>query len=95
MEDEPDTANKEPGNASYSHDVKEAVKSEEEFDRTMEDRYRPGSGLVTNAEDGHDHENSIDRDIYVPSAKDATVLKVTCAVHIVMFGVAFYIFAIF
>lgn len=83
---------KEPGKASEDPHIKEEQMSEDEFDRMMAERYRNGSGLVTYAEDSHDHKSSVDRDIYVPSANDATLWKVKCMVDVFIFGVALYLY---
>lgn len=76
--------NNDLGKASNIPHVKEEEMSEEEFDRIMEERYKPGTCYVTYAED---EKNSTDS-IYVPSAKDPTIWKVKCMVDVVMFGVA-------
>ncbi|KAK4385688.1 protein RNA-directed DNA methylation 3 [Sesamum angolense] len=54
--------------------------SEEELERMFEERYKPGAGFVTYAEDGDEHKKSVDRGIYVPSAKDSKIWKVKCMV---------------
>ncbi|KAI3458924.1 hypothetical protein Pfo_015587 [Paulownia fortunei] len=59
---------------------KEEEMSEEELERMLEERYKPGAGFVTYMEDGYEHKKSIDRDIYVPSAKDPKIWKVKCMV---------------
>ncbi|KAL0286332.1 UNVERIFIED_CONTAM: protein RNA-directed DNA methylation 3 [Sesamum angustifolium] len=46
----------------------------------FEERYKPGAGFVTYAEDGDEHKKSVDRGIYVPSAKDSKIWKVKCMV---------------
>lgn len=79
--------NNEPGKASHLPHVKEEAMSEEEYERYCEERYKPGAGFVRYAEDGHDDKESMDRDRYVPSAKDPTIWKVKC-----MVDVALYIF---
>lgn len=79
--------NNDPGKASYHSEVKEEVMSEEEYDRMMEERYKPGSSYVTYAEDSHDKQTSVES-IYVPSAKDPTIWKVKCMVDAVMFSIA-------
>ncbi|KAL2548895.1 protein RNA-directed DNA methylation 3 [Forsythia ovata] len=71
----------EPGKApQYPCFPKEEEMSEEELERMLEERYKTGSTLVTYAEDGYEHKRSIDREIYVPSAKDPTIWKVKCMV---------------
>ncbi|KAL0303323.1 UNVERIFIED_CONTAM: protein RNA-directed DNA methylation 3 [Sesamum radiatum] len=59
---------------------KEEEMSEEELERMFEERYKPGAGFVTYAEDGDEHKKSVDRGIYVPSAKDSKIWKVKCMV---------------
>lgn len=80
---------KETGKAAGVPYVKEEEMSEEEFERMMENRYKPGSALVTYAED--DHKSSVDH-IYVPSDKDATLWKVKCMVDVFIIGVALYLY---
>lgn len=58
--------------------------SEDELERMLGERYKPGSGFVTYAEDD-EHKNSIDRVVYEPSAKDPTIWKVKCTVDVVLF----------
>ncbi|XP_073016419.1 uncharacterized protein [Primulina eburnea] len=58
---------------------KEEVMSEEEFERMMEDRYKPGAGFVTHAEDTYDRKR-LEGNMYMPSTKDPTIWKVKCMV---------------
>ncbi|PIN24453.1 RNA polymerase II transcription elongation factor DSIF/SUPT5H/SPT5 [Handroanthus impetiginosus] len=72
--------NNEPGKVPQLPFVpKEEEMSEEELERMLEERYKPGAGFVTYADD-YENKKSIDRDIYVPSAKDPTIWKVKCMV---------------
>ncbi|XP_059666033.1 protein RNA-directed DNA methylation 3 [Cornus florida] len=84
LEDESDTevkVKKEPGKV---HNVpflpKEEEMSEEELEKYLEERYRPGSSFVTYAEDGYESKRSVERNAFIPSAKDPTVWKVKCMV---------------
>lgn len=52
----------------------------EEFEKMMEERYRPGSTYVTYAEDNYENKRSIDGNVLVPSVKDPIVWKVKCTV---------------
>lgn len=61
--------------------------SEEELERMLEERYKPGAGFVTYTEDGDENKKSIDSNIYVPSAKDPQIWKVKCMVDVVNLGV--------
>lgn len=62
---------------------KEEEMSEEELERMLGERYKPGSGFVTYAEDD-EHKNSVDS-VYMPSHKDSTIWKVKCTVNVVLF----------
>ncbi|CAA3022124.1 Hypothetical predicted protein [Olea europaea subsp. europaea] len=71
----------EPGKApQYPCFPKEEKMSEEELERMLGERYKTRSTYVTYAEDGYDHKRSIERDIYLSSAKDRTIWKVKCMV---------------
>lgn len=52
----------------------------EEFEKMMEERYRPGSTYVTYAEDNYENKRSIDGNVLVTSVKDPIVWKVKCTV---------------
>lgn len=54
--------------------------SEEEIERILEQRYKPGAGFVTYAEDGYENKRSIGGNTYAPSAKDPAIWKVKCTV---------------
>ncbi|ESQ40338.1 hypothetical protein EUTSA_v10015856mg, partial [Eutrema salsugineum] len=83
MEDEPDVEangkdNKgEKGNSFFVFPKEEEL-NEEEYDRIMEERYKPGSGFVRYADD--DVKTSIEMDALVPTAKDPPLWKVKCAI---------------
>ncbi|KAL6565404.1 hypothetical protein OROGR_002355 [Orobanche gracilis] len=72
--------NNEPAKVPNFPFIKEENMSEEELDRMLEERYKPGSGFVTYVEDGYDHKKYIDRNIYMPSANDLIIWKVKCMV---------------
>lgn len=58
---------------------KEEQMSEDELDKMMEERYKPGAGFVTFAEDRYD-KRTIERNTIIPSAEDPTIWKVKCTV---------------
>ncbi|KAL3649647.1 hypothetical protein CASFOL_006050 [Castilleja foliolosa] len=72
--------NNEPAKVPNLPFVKEEDMSEEELDRMLEERYKPGAGYVTHMEDGHDQKRSTERNIYVQSANDLIIWKVKCMV---------------
>ncbi|GAV92176.1 LOW QUALITY PROTEIN: KOW domain-containing protein/Spt5-NGN domain-containing protein, partial [Cephalotus follicularis] len=78
FDDEP-TVNNEPAKA-FNLPVlpKEEDINDEEFHKMMEERYKPGSGFVTYAEDGFEAKRLADRNFHIPSAKDPTIWKVKC-----------------
>lgn len=65
------------GNSSFV-DPKEEEMNEEEYDRMMEERYKPGTGFIRYADD--DVKSSIEMDALVPTAQDPPIWKVKCAV---------------
>ncbi|CAH2074187.1 unnamed protein product [Thlaspi arvense] len=65
------------GNPSFVFPKEEEI-NEEEYDRIMEERYKPGSGFVRYAED--DVKSSIEMDALVPTAWDPPIWKVKCAI---------------
>lgn len=83
MEDEPevDASGKDDqgkkGNSSFVFPKEEEI-NEEEFDRIMEERYKPGSGFFRYADD--DVKSSIEMDALVPTAHDPPIWKIKCAV---------------
>lgn len=83
MEDQPEV--EESGKADNGEkskpsfvDPKEEEINEEEFDRMMEERYKPGSGFFRYADD--DVKESIEMDALAPTSKDPPIWKVKCAV---------------
>ncbi|ESQ43680.1 hypothetical protein EUTSA_v10015730mg, partial [Eutrema salsugineum] len=77
LEDEPGVeANGEDDNAKQGSSS--FVFPKEEYDRFMEERYKPGSGFVRYADD--DVKSSIEMDALVPTAKDPPLWKVKCAI---------------
>uniref|UniRef100_A0A1J3CTC2 Putative transcription elongation factor SPT5-like protein 1 n=1 Tax=Noccaea caerulescens TaxID=107243 RepID=A0A1J3CTC2_NOCCA len=65
------------GNSSFV-DPKEEEINEEEYDRMMEERYKPGTGFIRYADD--DVKSSIEMDALVPTAQDPPIWKVKCAI---------------
>ncbi|KAL7148547.1 hypothetical protein ABFS83_06G186000 [Erythranthe nasuta] len=73
--------NNEPGKFPHLPFIpKEEEMSEEELEKMLEERYKPGAGFVTYSEDGYEHKKSIDKNIFVPSDKDPQIWKVKCMV---------------
>ncbi|XP_056847495.1 protein RNA-directed DNA methylation 3 isoform X2 [Raphanus sativus] len=83
MEDEPEleTSGKDDkagkGSSSFVF-PKEEDMNEDDFDRMMEERYKPGSGFVRYAAD--DVKSSIEMDALVPTAHDPPIWKIKCAI---------------
>lgn len=84
MEDEPEVeegtskdGKGEKGKSSFVFPKEEEI-NEEEFDRIMEERYKPGSGFFKYAND--DVKDSIEMDALAPTSKDSPIWKVKCAV---------------
>ncbi|XP_010452326.1 PREDICTED: protein RNA-directed DNA methylation 3-like [Camelina sativa] len=83
MEDEPEVEESgkagkgEKGNSSFVFPKEEDI-NEEEFDRIMEERYKPGSGFLRYADD--DVKDSIEMDALAPTSKDPPIWKVKCAI---------------
>ncbi|KAL0888660.1 hypothetical protein Bca101_012643 [Brassica carinata] len=57
---------------------KEEEMNEDDYDRMMEERYKPGSGFVRYAAD--DVKSSIEMDALVPTAHDPPIWKIKCAI---------------
>ncbi|KAL1201471.1 Protein RNA-directed DNA methylation 3 [Cardamine amara subsp. amara] len=85
MEDEPEVeegssskdGKGEKGKSSFVFPKEEEI-NEEEFDRIMEERYKPGSGFFRYVDD--DVKDSIEMDALVPTSKDPPIWKVKCAI---------------
>lgn len=85
MENEPevetsgkdDKGGKGKGSSSFVF-PKEEEMNEDDYDRMMEERYKPGSGFVRYAAD--DVKSSIEMDALVPTAHDPPIWKIKCAV---------------
>lgn len=54
--------------------------SEEELEKMMEERYRPGSGFVKYAEDAYGSKRPMEVDAIIPSSRDPTIWKIKCMV---------------
>lgn len=54
--------------------------SEEELEKMMEERYRPGAGFVTFAEDAYGSKRPMEVDAVIPSSRDPTIWKIKCMV---------------
>lgn len=72
------------------HTPKEEQITEEEFDKMLEERYKPGSSFVTYAEDTYESKRSMETSTFLPSTKDPIIRKVKCmvmmiAIFIIMF----------
>ncbi|KAG7608073.1 NGN domain [Arabidopsis suecica] len=83
MEDEPEVeesskAGKGEKGKSFFVFPKEEDLNEEEFDRIMEERYKPGSGFLRYADD--DIKDAIEMDALAPTSKDPPIWKVKCAI---------------
>ncbi|CAA7033948.1 unnamed protein product [Microthlaspi erraticum] len=65
------------GNSAFCVPKEEEI-NEEEFDRMMEERYKPGSGFIRYADD--DVKSSIEMDALVPTAQDPPIWKVKCVI---------------
>ncbi|CAH8379873.1 unnamed protein product [Eruca vesicaria subsp. sativa] len=65
------------GNSSFVF-PKEEEMNEDDYDRMMEERYKPGSGFVRYAAD--DVKSSIEMDALVPTAHDPPIWKIKCAI---------------
>ncbi|KAK3007686.1 hypothetical protein RJ639_013726 [Escallonia herrerae] len=59
---------------------KEEEMTEEELEKMLEERYKPGSNFIRCAEDGYEAKRLIERDAIIASAKDPTIWKVKCMV---------------
>ncbi|EPS60663.1 hypothetical protein M569_14140, partial [Genlisea aurea] len=59
---------------------KEEELSEEELERMVAERYRPGAGFVNFPEDDYENKNAVDKCIYVPAAKDPKMWRVKCMI---------------
>ena len=59
---------------------KEEELSEEELEKLLEERYKPGSSFVTYAEDLYDSKRMIEGNVVIPSSRDPTIWKVKCMV---------------
>ncbi|XAR72143.1 hypothetical protein NMG60_11018679 [Bertholletia excelsa] len=71
----------EPGKAhNFPLFPKEEVLSEEELDKMLEERYKPGSSFVTHAEDAFEYKRMTEENGIMPSSKDPTIWKVKCMV---------------
>lgn len=85
LEDEIDTQVKvksEPGKTGHLPFLpKEEEMTEEEIDKMLEERYKPGSNFVSYAEDRFDTKRSVDRSTMTPSYKDPIIWKVKCMVY--------------
>ncbi|KAG7549451.1 NGN domain [Arabidopsis thaliana x Arabidopsis arenosa] len=83
MEDEPEVEESvkpgegEKGKSSFVFPKEEDI-NEEEFDRMMEERYKPGSGFLRYADD--DVKDAIEMDALAPTSKDPPIWKVKCAI---------------
>lgn len=83
MEDQPEVEESakpgkgEKGKESFVFPKEEDI-NEEEFDRMMEERYKPGSGFLRYADD--DVKDAIEMDALAPTSKDPPIWKVKCAV---------------
>ncbi|KAL6980301.1 hypothetical protein U1Q18_021943 [Sarracenia purpurea var. burkii] len=84
LEDEFKTQVKVKNEPGKSHQFpllpKEEELSEEELEKIMEERYRPGSSFVTFAEDVYGSKRSSEGIAVTPSFKEPTVWKVKCMV---------------
>lgn len=73
------------------HVPKEEHITEEEFDKMLEERYKPSSSFVTYAEDAYESKRSMETSTNLPSStKDPVIWKVKCmvminAIFIIMF----------
>lgn len=67
---------------------KEEQITEEEFDKMLEERYKPGSSFVTYAEDTYENKKSVETSTYLPSFRDPVIWKVKCMVTIL--GLFYY-----
>lgn len=54
--------------------------TEEELDKMMEERYKPGSSFVTYAEDRFKAKRSTDGEAMMPSHREPIIWKVKCMV---------------
>ncbi|KAL3520770.1 hypothetical protein ACH5RR_018919 [Cinchona calisaya] len=59
---------------------KEEEPTEEELERMLQERYKPGSTFVTYAEDNYESKRAVERPEYYPSVKDPIIWKVKCMV---------------
>ncbi|KAF5959372.1 hypothetical protein HYC85_000581 [Camellia sinensis] len=59
---------------------KEEELSEEELEKLLEERYKPGSSFVTYAEDLYDSKRMTEGNVVIPSSRDPTIWKVKCMV---------------
>ncbi|CAN8257190.1 unnamed protein product [Cochlearia groenlandica] len=81
MEDEPEveaSGKEDKGkkdNSSYVFPKEEDI---DDYDKIMEERYKPGSGFVRYADD--DVKSSIEMDALIPTAQDPPIWKVKCVI---------------
>lgn len=84
LEDEFKTTDKGKNDFGKDHQFplfpKEEEMSEEELEKMMEERYRPGAGFVTFAEDAYGSKRPMDVDAVIPSSRDPTIWKIKCMV---------------
>lgn len=88
LEDEFDTATaamnfqkNEPSRATFIPVVpKEEEPTEEELEKMLQERYKPGSTFVTYAEDSYESKRTMEKPEYYPSVKDPIIWKVKCMV---------------
>lgn len=70
----------EPARTHQPPVIKEEEMDGEELERMLRERYKPGSGFVTYAEDAEERKRQTGQDTLVPSLKDPTIWKVKCTV---------------
>ncbi|XP_052187929.1 protein RNA-directed DNA methylation 3 [Diospyros lotus] len=59
---------------------KEEELSEEELEKMLEERYKPGSSFVTFADDAYESKGLVEGNAVMPSSMDPTIWKVKCMV---------------
>ncbi|VFQ83649.1 unnamed protein product [Cuscuta campestris] len=59
---------------------KEEEMDEEELEKMLRERYKPGSGFVRFAEDGYEGKGFIEEEVSAPSSRDPTLWKVKCMI---------------
>ena len=87
LEDEFDTAaaamqfQSEPSRAPFLPFVPKVEEpTEEELEKMLQERYKPGSTFVTYAEDNYESKRTVEMPEHCPSVKDPIIWKVKCMV---------------